>query len=79
MPLTLKNEHVKYFLGWIIKTSEIGIITQLCGESGTTFIYFANEESEGADPFVEIDEGKGEDELEENEKAGGLLCCSHPR
>ena len=38
---------------------------------------FANEESERADPFVDIDEGEGE--LEENEKAAGLMRSSRPR
>ena len=38
---------------------------------------FPNEESEGADPFVGIDEG--EDKLEENDKAAGLTRSSHPR
>ena len=41
--------------------------------------YFANEESGGADPFVDIDEGEGEDELKENENAAGLTRSSRPR
>ena len=42
---------------------------------------FANEESEGADSFMEIDEGEGEgeDELEEHERTAGLTRFSRPR
>ena len=37
VPLTLKIEHAEYFIQ-IIRTHEIRIITQLCGESGAAFI-----------------------------------------
>ena len=52
---------------------------QFCAAKTAQRLFFANEESEGADPFVDIDEGEGEDELEENEKAAGLTRSSRPR
>ena len=77
VPLMLKIEQAKYFLRQIIRMHEIRIITQLCVRERSGIYSFANEESEGGDPFVDIDEG--EDKLEENKKAAGLTCSPYPQ